>query len=224
MDYDTVTVLDVRKGQQKPSLTGHSYRIESITFSPDGKLVVSDGLESNVKVRVVKADQLSLIDKRHRMKIRSIRIRNGEIETDNYLYFKVWDAETGLVKHTMEIVNHQRVSSFRKTKNKLVELRRNITNLAGSSKRLRVKDQWLLCGSTRFLEFPLEYVVSCYDEHGDLCAIGFKNGRMYRLIVDCEVLIEGCAAYTGSPAIARSSSMPANSGQNLGVPSGDEST
>jgi serine/threonine protein kinase len=86
------------------TLKGHSASVRSVSFSPDGKRIVSGSGDVTLKVWDAKTGQLALTLKGHSAPVNSVslspdgrRIVSGG--WDNTL--KVWDAETGLLALTL---------------------------------------------------------------------------------------------------------------------------
>jgi WD40 repeat protein len=91
------------------TLEGHSRRVSSVSFSPDGKRIVSGSFDKTVKVWDAQTSQETLTLKGHSDLVRSVSFSpdgkliasasgSGEFEKSGEI--KVWDAHTGKERFT----------------------------------------------------------------------------------------------------------------------------
>jgi WD40 repeat protein len=93
-----VKVWDTQTGRETPTLTGHTGRVQSVAFDPDGRRLVSAAADRTVKVWDTQTGRQTLTLTGHTGPVQSVKFspdgrRLVGAATDRTV--KVWDAQTG---------------------------------------------------------------------------------------------------------------------------------
>lgn len=170
--YDeTVRRWDVATGLQLlPVLEGHTSRVTSVAFSPDGKQIVSGSWDKTVQ-RWDAATGLQLLPvlEGHTGWVSSVAFSpNGKqiVSGSNDQTVRRWDTATGLQLLPVLEGHTDRVSSV-------------AFSLDGKHiPTLHVSENWLADGTTNLLWLPTGYRPTCQATWGGIIALGLSLGGL----------------------------------------------
>jgi WD40 repeat protein/serine/threonine protein kinase len=100
-----VKVWDARTGQEQLNLRGHTSRVSSVAFRPDGKQIASAGGDMTVRVWDAETGREVLILKGHEQGVTSVAFSPDGKRLASASYdqtVKVWDAQTGQEQLTLK--------------------------------------------------------------------------------------------------------------------------
>jgi WD40 repeat protein len=94
----TVRLWDVAQGKELRVLSGHTYVVSSVAFSPDGRLLASGGHDNTVRLWTVATGDLVRVQKGHDLAVTSVSFRaDGQVLASTGLDGRIllWDPRDG---------------------------------------------------------------------------------------------------------------------------------
>ena len=100
-----IRLWDANTGQLKTTLKGHTYRIESLAFSPDGNTLASGSSDDTIRLWDANTGQLKDTLADHTNRIESVAFSPDGITLASGGWdhkIRLWDTDTGQLKTTLE--------------------------------------------------------------------------------------------------------------------------
>jgi WD40 repeat protein len=175
-DDGTIKLWDAATGEPQKTLAGHSAWVTAVAFSPDGKRIASGSNDGTIKLWDVAKS------------LKASRLLGSTF--GRHIKFRAWQGiETSETVHTLKFSADGR---YLATNLGHIKLKRIMANEESadveSFEHLRISEQWIYYGAAPMLRLPADFEVTCHDVRGNQLTIGFANGRVLSINIDCRRL------------------------------------
>ena len=188
----TIKLWDLATGTLKQTLEGHSSSVQSVAFSPDGRLLASGSGDQTIKLWNLATGALELTLEGHLSSVQSIAFSpDGRLlaSGSDDQTIKLWDSATGTFRHTLS--TDGMVSNVESSE-KLTRLTTNLGSLniqnwfesfLSDSSQMKTKvslqtDRWIAIQGQKELWLPPNCRPACVTVKDATIALGCTNGRV----------------------------------------------